>query len=52
VTGHGLQASRNHYYKVRDEVSVLEWLEECGLVLVAASRERRLVKTGKWSLVS
>jgi hypothetical protein len=52
VTGHGSQASRSQHYKVGDEVSVLEWPEECGLVLVTASRERRLVKMGKWSLVS
>ena len=52
VTGYGSQASHSHHYKVGDEVSVLDWPEECGLVLVTASRERRLVKTGKWSLVS
>jgi hypothetical protein len=33
-------------------VSTLEWPEECSLVLVAVNRERRLVKTEKWSLVS
>ena len=51
-TSYGSQASRSHPHKVGDEVSALEWPEECGLVLVTASRERRLVKTEKWNLVS
>jgi len=33
-------------------VSILECLEECSLVLVTVSRERRLIKTEKWSLMS
>jgi hypothetical protein len=51
-TGYGSQASHSYYHKVGDEVSALEWPEECGLVLVTVSRERKLVKTEKWSLLS
>ncbi len=50
--GYISQASHSHYQTVRDEVSVLEWPEEYGLVLLIVSRKRKLVKTEKWSLGS
>jgi hypothetical protein len=47
-TGCGSQASHSHHYKTGDEVSALEWLEECGLVSMRVSREKRLVEIEQW----
>lgn len=46
-TGYRPQASRSLHHKVRDEISELEWPEECGVVLLTVSHERRLVMAEK-----